>query len=80
MTNNILSNNGKVEVKICKDCWYYKPEPTTNKINDDPESAIKFPFCYFYNDCPSVKPDDTCKHWESNKLKMISIIQKLYGR
>jgi hypothetical protein len=55
------------------------PDPTTNKILDDPESVKKIPHCEFYNDFPSVKSDDTCKNWESKKLKLISVIKTLYG-
>jgi len=79
MTSNIISNNAKVDIKMCKECWYYKPAPSTNNIPDDPKSANKFPCCDFFNDLNSVKPDDTCKNWESNKLKLIGIIKALYG-
>jgi len=68
-----------VESKICYDCYYYVPNPTINKILDDPESVKKIPHCEFYNDFPSVKPDDSCENWESKKLKLISVIRTLYG-
>jgi len=68
-----------VKIKICYDCWYYVPDPTTNKIRDDSKSVKKFPHCEFYKDFHSVKPDDTCENWESKKLKLISVIRTLYG-
>jgi hypothetical protein len=67
-----------VKSKICYDCWYYVPDPTTNKIIDDSESVKKIPYCEFYNEFPSVKSDETCENWESKKLKLISIIKTLY--
>lgn len=68
-----------MESKICNDCWYYVPDPTTNKILDDSESLKKFPHCEFYNDFKPVKSDDACEHWESKKLKLIGVIRTLYG-
>jgi hypothetical protein len=69
-----------LENKICHNCWYYTPDPVaTNKIFDDPESVKKIPLCEFYNDFTSVKSDDTCENWESQKLKLISVIKTLYG-
>ena len=65
--------------EVCYNCWNYVPDPTTNKILDDRESVKKIPHCEFYNDFPSVKSDDTCKNWESKKLKLISVIKTLYG-
>ena len=79
MTNNILANNRMMESKICYDCWYYIPDAATNKILDGFESAEKIPYCHFYNDYPSVKPDDSCKNWESKKLRLIGAIKSLYG-
>jgi len=79
MTNNAIANNKMVKIKICYDCWYYVPDPTTNKIRDDSKSVKKFPHCEFYKDFHSVKPDDTCENWESKKLKLISVIRTLYG-
>ena len=79
MTSNIISNNGKVEIKMCKECWYYKPDSTLNENLSHPESENKFPCCDFYNDLNSVKPDDTCENWENNKLRLVSIIRALYG-
>jgi hypothetical protein len=79
MTGGIMSNIGRIEIKICRDCWYYKPAPAKNKILENPESANKFPCCDFYNNFSSVKPDDTCENWESNKLRLINVIKVLYG-
>ena len=79
MTNSAIANNKMVKIKICYDCWYYVPDPTTNKIRDDSKSVKKFPHCEFYKDFHSVKPDDTCENWESKKLKLISVIRTLYG-
>jgi len=79
ITNNAVANNKMMESKICNDCWYYVPDPTTNKILDDSESLKKFPHCEFYNDFKPVKSDDACEHWESKKLKLIGVIRTLYG-
>ena len=67
-----------MESKTCHDCWYYVSDPTTTKIFDDPESVKKFPHCEFYEDSPSVTPDETCENWESKRLKLIGIIKTLY--
>jgi hypothetical protein len=80
MTSNKISNNGRVEIKICKNCWYYKPDPSPNEILAHPEAANKFPRCDFYNDLNSVKPDDTCENWESKMLKLIRVVKVLYSR
>ena len=79
MTNNEIKNYRMVESKICYDCWYYVPDPTTNKILDDSKSVKKFPHCEFFKDFHPVKSDDTCENWESKKLKLISAIRTLYG-
>lgn len=79
MTNNAIENNRMVERKICYYCWYYAPDPTTNKILDDSKSVKEFPYCEFFKDFQPVKSDDTCKNWESKKLKLISVIKSLYG-
>jgi hypothetical protein len=68
-----------LESKICQDCWYYISDPTISKILDESKSVRKFPYCHFYNDNPSVKPDDSCENWESKKLKMIGAIKSLFG-
>jgi hypothetical protein len=79
MTNIAIENNRMVESKICYYCWYYVPDPTTNKILDDSKSVKKFPHCEFFKDFNPVKFDDTCEKWESKKLKLISVIRSLYG-
>ncbi|MEJ2656157.1 MAG: hypothetical protein P8012_03045, partial [Desulfobacterales bacterium] len=80
MTSNIMSNNGRLEIKICKNCWYYKPDPCPNENLVQPESENKFPCCDFYNDLNSVKSDDTCENWESKMLKLIRVVKVLYSR
>lgn len=79
MTNNAIASNRMAKIKMCKDGWHYKPVPTPNAIPAHPEPTNKSACCDFYNDLNSVKPDDTCENWESNKLKLISIIKSLYG-
>lgn len=68
-----------MESKICHYCWYYIPNHTTSKILDETEPVKNFPYCHFYNDNPSVKPDESCKNWESKKVRLISVIKSLYG-
>jgi len=68
-----------MEIKICKNCWYYAHDPATDKILDDPESANKNHYCEFLNDFPSVRPADKCQNWKSKKLKLVSVIKALYG-
>lgn len=68
-----------VENKICHNCWYYAPAPTTNKFLEDHVSLECSPYCDLYNDFRSVKPDDTCENWESKMLKLIGIVKTLYG-
>ena len=79
MTNNVTANGRIVEIKICKNCWYYVPDPTTNKILDGSESVKKFPHCELFKDFHPVKSDDTCENWESKKLRLISVIRTLYN-
>jgi hypothetical protein len=79
MTNNAIENNRMVERKICYYCWYYVPDPTTNKILDGSESVKEYPHCELFKDFHPVKFDDTCENWESKKLKLISVIKALYG-
>ncbi|HSQ86422.1 MAG TPA: hypothetical protein VLM43_17050 [Desulfobacterales bacterium] len=68
-----------METKICHDCWYYIPDPATSKILDESEVVTNFPYCHFYNDNPSAKPDDSCENWESKKFKMINAFKSLFG-
>jgi hypothetical protein len=68
-----------MENKICLDCWYYIPDPETSKILDESEPVTNFPYCQFYNDNPSAKPDDSCENWESKKFKMINTFKSLLG-
>jgi hypothetical protein len=68
-----------VESKICHYCWYYITDPTTSEIIDESEPVKIFPYCHFYNDNPSVKPDHSCENWASKKLRLISAIKGLYG-
>ena len=75
-----MSNNGRIEIKICKTCWYYKPDPSPNEILAHPESVNKFPCCDFYHDFCSVKPDDKCENWESKMSKLMRVVKVLYSR
>ena len=68
-----------MESKICYSCWYYIPDAANNNILDGSEPAKIIPYCQFYNDHHSVKPDDSCENWESKKLRVISAIKGLYG-
>lgn len=73
------SRESIVENKTCHDCWYFVSSHNDNKIFDGAESKKQFPYCEFYSDLPSVKPDDTCGNWESKKMKLINVIKTLYG-
>jgi len=68
-----------VENKICQNCWYYAPDPVTDKHFEDQVSLEYSPNCEFNNKLPYITPDNTCKNWESNKLRLISVIKKLYS-
>jgi hypothetical protein len=69
-----------VENKICHNCWNYTPAPVTNRLHEDAVSLECFPYCKFYDDLRSVKPDDTCENWESKMLKLIPAVKVLYAR
>jgi hypothetical protein len=69
-----------VENKICHNCWNYSPAPVTEKFFEDHESLGCSPYCDFYKDIRSVKPDDTCDNWESKMLKLLGAVKTLYGQ
>jgi hypothetical protein len=68
-----------VDNKICHNCWNYAPAPDTKRFLEDHVSFECSPYCDFYKDFRSVKPDDTCENWESKMLKLISVVKTLYG-
>ena len=69
-----------MENKICQDCLNYISAPVNNRLLKDPVSLGRSPYCDFYKDLRSVKPDDTCKNWESKMLKLIPVVKVLYSR
>lgn len=66
-----------MENKICENCWYYAPVPTTNKFLDDSVSLEDFPCCEFFEDFPVVKPNDTCENWKSHKDNLLRIVREV---
>jgi len=68
-----------MENKICKNCWYCTPAPSSKEDLDDSVSPEDFSYCEIYEGLPVVKPDDTCKKWKSKKLELISVTKPLFG-
>jgi hypothetical protein len=69
-----------VEYRICHNCWNYSTAHVTNRLLEDHVSLDCSPYCNFYKDFRSVKPDDTCDNWESKMLKLIRVVKTLYSR